>query len=236
MSENVSEKAVGSDYPISKKYGPSTKEGEFEIHDNGGRPYRVMVSPQEKKAYVYTYWNVIGKGDKTSCDDLTHLLREINYLRYWPGYDPQYPAYLGNSLLFEIGVHEYVHVTDSIYRFCTQEPIQYFVSPVGNSDVPYPYAFNDQHVYFIGDTGKDNFISMDFEQMGTYARQGDIAGYVYGHQCWDPEHHQEHLDSIPRPMRGSRYPIREICRTYRSTPIQGYHEMNERRFYTKIYS
>lgn len=46
----------------------------------------------------------------------------------------------GNSILINVGEYEYIHIGASIFSFKTDSKVVSYVSPVGNSGVPYPYA------------------------------------------------------------------------------------------------
>jgi hypothetical protein len=43
----------------------------------------------------------------------------------------------------------YLHVGIDIFTFKTQEPIEKYFSPIGNSAVPYPFARSENYVYFM---------------------------------------------------------------------------------------
>lgn len=62
----------------------------------------------------------------------------------------------GNSILLELprNKHSYAHIGSNIFEFETTEPITEFVSPVGNSDVPYPVALSDNYIYFLAGPNK----------------------------------------------------------------------------------
>ena len=45
--------------------------------------------------------------------------------------------------------HRYVYVGEKIFSFTTDHRITKYVSPVGNSDVPYPYAVDKNNVHYL---------------------------------------------------------------------------------------
>jgi len=67
------------------------------------------------------------------------------------------PDFLGNSILLYLGSigsagskkYKYVFIGHVISIFETDEPIINYVSPVGNSDVPYPYAETENKIYLM---------------------------------------------------------------------------------------
>ena len=57
--------------------------------------------------------------------------------------------YLGNSILLQVSKNKYIFIGYKIYSFLTNVQIVKFVSPVGNSTVPYPYAINSKGYYYF---------------------------------------------------------------------------------------
>ena len=60
---------------------------------------------------------------------------------YSGGYGDEFD---GNSILVHISENKYVYIGSSIYSFESQAKIIRYISPVGNSDVPYPYAIDEK--------------------------------------------------------------------------------------------
>lgn len=105
---------------------------QYKIHDNGGRPFLVHITG--KKAIVYEqdleYDDCLEYKDKP--------VLSFSYVKIFVGK----PS--GNSLLFLTGKNTYIHVGCEIYQFKTKLPIVKFESPIGNSDIPYPYAITSK--------------------------------------------------------------------------------------------
>jgi|TARA_B110000305_G_C19114205_1_gene481206 hypothetical protein len=57
--------------------------------------------------------------------------------------------FIGNSILLQITKNKYVFICDKIFSFTSKSEIKKFVSPVGNSDVPYPYAVDVDGRYYL---------------------------------------------------------------------------------------
>jgi hypothetical protein len=55
----------------------------------------------------------------------------------------------GNSILCEISKLEYVYLGDIIMSFTSISPIVKYISPIGNSDVPYPFAIDSNKNYYL---------------------------------------------------------------------------------------
>jgi hypothetical protein len=118
------------------------------IHDNGGRPFQVVAS--SFGIDIYTYSDDDLYSDRDAVYDVL-LLHIPSFIGYWPGFDSSYYAMHGNSILIQKTPHTYIEVGWNIYRFTTTEPILEYISPVGNSDVPYPVAYSKNYVYFMLD-------------------------------------------------------------------------------------
>jgi hypothetical protein len=61
----------------------------------------------------------------------------------------------GNSVLIKLGTnddkYEYVYIGSEIFNFTTEDEILEYHSPIGNSDVPYPYAVGAKNTYLMLD-------------------------------------------------------------------------------------
>ena len=63
--------------------------------------------------------------------------RKNEFTKFGGGYGPEFD---GNSILIHVHENEYIFVGHRIFSFRPAFPIVDFKSPVGNNDVPYPYA------------------------------------------------------------------------------------------------
>jgi hypothetical protein len=112
---------------------------EYLIHDNGGRPFRVSVVDENHV-----------RVDKIDTDQ--QILEFQGLAGIFIGASPKNPMtefsggfgdkFLGNSILLHVAGLTYVFLGHEIYQFDALAPIKTFVSPVGNNDVPYPFAFD----------------------------------------------------------------------------------------------
>ena len=57
--------------------------------------------------------------------------------------------YYGNNILLNIKNKNYVYIGKEIYSFTAYNDIKKFVSPIGNSGVPYSYAIDKDDRYYI---------------------------------------------------------------------------------------
>lgn len=119
-------------------------------HYNGERPFKVVI--QNHTVHVYEH------------DSLAWSTKHAR--RVFVGESPaDHPATVysenckGNSVLIEIASRDYMFVGHGLFRFSTIDHIRDngdddwhnhgFVSPVGNFDVPYPYAVDEGGRYYL---------------------------------------------------------------------------------------
>lgn len=132
----------------------------YQTHDNGARPFRVFVDEKDKVAVITL---ITPTEFANECYPFV-VNKRFPFQKVWIGKSPlnemtefsrgHGPKFDGNSILFYLGEHEkshtYMFVGDSIKVFRTEIPIHSFESPVGNSDVPYPFATSrDGKTYYL---------------------------------------------------------------------------------------
>jgi hypothetical protein len=134
-------------------------------HDNYDRPFCVYIDELNDEVSVYKRDDDEGEGeyeDDDSSTDLknyTKLIQKFKADKIFIGESPVNPMtefsggygpeFDGNSILLKIHEKEYVFIGYQIYSFKTKNEIVSFVSPVGNNDVPYPYAIDDKDNYYF---------------------------------------------------------------------------------------
>ena len=143
---------------------------EYLIHDNGGRPFKVVVSNNHVIVYKRT------KEEEQRAEDFDQdiddekaydknmkrlyshkLLEWKNVVRVFIGHHPpNVPktwsgdfVSAGNSILVHVKGKTYVSIGMSIDEFEAEEPITEYLSEVGNSDVPYPIALSPNYAYLM---------------------------------------------------------------------------------------
>ncbi len=154
------------------------KGKKYYIHDNGGRPFEVIVN----KNIVSIYKRVKYDGRKHgNYDKLPYdvFITKLKAKKVIIGKDPTWKIKGdGNSILLEMGKNKYVCITDNIFEFSLEdgdEFVKYF-SLVGNSDVPYPVLL-----------GKNYFYSMIDKTRGSksyFPENYSIADYENGHDFY----------------------------------------------------
>ncbi len=127
---------------------------QYTILDNGGEPFKVSINENhyEKNLQVFTY-------NDEDYNNYNRLVYETDFINVFIGRHPKSEKmyakdfnkdYDGNSILVEIGDNEYVFIGWNIYKFKSLNKINYYLSIVGNNDVPYPFAIDiDNNIYLM---------------------------------------------------------------------------------------
>lgn len=116
----------------------------YQTLDNGGQPFEV-----EFKGNDFTVRHV-NFDDEKGTYSVGKKIKSGKCLKYWIGKSPKNemttfsgghgPEYDGNSILIQLTSTRYLQIGWTVYEFTWKEPILDYISPVGNSSVPYPYA------------------------------------------------------------------------------------------------
>src|SRR5947207_349394 len=120
------------------------------IHDNGFRPFQVFVRHKNIKIFAMDSQNDEDDSDSDGNYSYSIPIKTIkNFIGYWNGFDTSDNALHGNSLLIHLAENKYMYIGSKIYTFTTQDEIIDYLSPVGNSDVPYPVAYGTKNIYIM---------------------------------------------------------------------------------------
>jgi hypothetical protein len=134
-----------------KKKGIKT----YTMLDNGGAPFVADVSPSNIEIWSQTFNDSDGiqsymRNRKIINTPYKKIFIGDNDLKFKEGIAPK-GMYPGNSILIQTGPGKYIYSGHEIYSLETKdgEEINKYYSPVGNSQVPYPYAVGENYTYFI---------------------------------------------------------------------------------------
>ena len=117
----------------------------YKIHDNGAIPF-----------IVHDYGNKVDVYEQT--DNMQKKILDFKYKKIFIGDNVlNFKGYVtkgtgkGNTILLEIEPNEYVYIGNEIKKFHTKldDVIIRYISPIGNSDVPYPYAIGKTFTYLM---------------------------------------------------------------------------------------
>ena len=164
---HIEQNICGSKIDAFKTDLPEGKKGykHYLIHDNGGRPFAVYISSKHDAVSIYKlpeefkviHYDEIRKKDsykyyselikKYKCKDVFIGKSPKNEMTksskgYGKGFD-------GNTILVKLSDKRYIYIGDGIFEFTSLHKIVDYQSPVGNSDVPYPYAIDEKDNYYL---------------------------------------------------------------------------------------
>ena len=130
--------------------------------DNGGHPFEVVVAP-DRTVTIYPQKPEGQVDDEKPMHlwyDRRHPVFKQRVAQVFVGHSPldamtsfsagHGPSQDGNSILLRLkaDAHTYLYVGERVYTFEAGGEITRYVSPVGNSSVPYPYAVDDRRNRF----------------------------------------------------------------------------------------
>lgn len=129
------------DYDVESKINKTTS---YCIHDNGGRPFKVVLTKDEFS--VYKSSNV----DSLASPYNVVVIKPKKYKRVFVGKCPVHGSkFDGNSILVNVAGKSYIYIGSSIYSFTTKDNIVGYKSPIIGSDVAYPYAYGEVNTYLL---------------------------------------------------------------------------------------
>lgn len=114
----------------------------YDVHDNGGRPFQVSVKPGEISVAVR----------HDGPDEPTTFYKSFETEHVWVGSDSTHGAKgRGNSILALLRNGKYIWIGHEIIEFSLAkgDEVVAFKSPIGPSDVPYPYIIGRTHTYLL---------------------------------------------------------------------------------------
>ena len=167
LKEYISDQICGERIPAVKTEVDEFKKGfkHYLIHDNGGRPFALYISPKHDSVSIYKYpkeyFEPSGNyfTDKTYVKYYSELVKKIKCKDVFIGISPKNSMtefgkgygkkFDGNTNLVKISDKRYVYVGESIFEFESLNKIVEYHSPVGNNDVPYPYAIDEKGNYYL---------------------------------------------------------------------------------------
>jgi hypothetical protein len=152
---------------IKQWYKLKGKVKNYITHDNGSRPFRVVVTDNkiiifkstvlfetDKKLQNKMFNNKIIFDPWSSCMIISKFKNVFigkHSNKYIPSGSSSDLAQ-GNTILIELSRLTYlVIVANVIQQFKTLEKINKYFSPVGPNDSPYPFALTDNYAYLIGE-------------------------------------------------------------------------------------
>jgi hypothetical protein len=184
-TKNLKEQAIEN-----KKKDKMELQGLYDIyliHDNGGTPFEVLVNEDKNHLLVRLY--DIDQSYESGTIHPSKPILDVIYSRIFLGGKlsdellKQYRFEWGNSILIQLVDDKYIYVGSQIYEFTSKNPILEYFSPIGNNDVPYPFARSANETYLmIENVIIDNTIlTQEQEKYPEYAHCPYSLYYNYGY-------------------------------------------------------
>lgn len=124
----------------------------YYTHDNGSRPFKVVFKENEVSIHKMTNY----ENNKYTYGE---LIKTYKPKKIFIGKSPKNKMTLfsggfgnkfnGNSILLQITHTNYIYIGEEIFSFKTNSQIIKYISPVGNNDVPYPHAIDEDNYYYL---------------------------------------------------------------------------------------
>lgn len=151
----------------------------YETHANGGRPFRVDVHPQTASGNIPVDVKCLEPVVATL--GARELSLHYDCARVFIGRDTYVAAdesapHPGNTILLHLGDSQYIYVGETIkYLDLGGDIIGGYMSPIGNNDVPYPFAVSATHIYLLLDNVRVPICELDqIAQQDPYAVYYDM--------------------------------------------------------------
>jgi hypothetical protein len=171
------------------------QNGSYITQFNGDEKYRIhiedkIVNVYDNTKYCYTDSDDFSDSDEYNDFENSTLLKTYYVKQFFVGksYKTETTRYSetanshndGNSILLYINNNEYVYINNRIHTFNSYGKIINFYAPVGNNDVPYPYAVDEYNNIYI--MSEEIMIPMTLELMSDMADDDDPSYYYYTHE------------------------------------------------------
>ena len=198
ISKSIIENYCGDKQFLMKQTAPKINHlgcKKYFIHDNGGRPFLAYVGKTDVYIYKINEKYEIknenyNRKNKNNSWMYTQLVKEYkNVVKIYIGKSPLNPStkfsgghgksFDGNSILLQLTNNKCISIGWNIYEFTLLDNIENYYSPVGNSDVPYPFIIGDKYIYFMLDK---TYIDRKYLPTNlTKTEMTDLYSFYYGH-------------------------------------------------------
>ena len=185
----VEEYMDGKNGKLMKELKQMSNKKHYYTHDNSGRPFLVYIikgnilvyripkkvnnfkNRKADKSYDFMWRWIQYLGLPQSMLYSEKLLSFNKPKKIYIGESPKNPMteysgghgdkFKGNSILLHLSGNKYVFIGLSIIQFSLQkgDSVEKYWSPVGNSDVPYPFIIGAKYIYFMME---DMYVSREY--------------------------------------------------------------------------
>lgn len=144
-------------------------------HYNSVPTYKVDVSPGDFSVFVINPTEDCFEYNGNPSCYTSQVISQTKYMEIFLGKDALSPKNDNNTVLIHVGKKKYIVVCDDIYSFTAPEKITHYASPVGPSDVPYPYAMSKSYIYLLAYRVYFRKESIDMEKLRKHS--SEVFGY-----------------------------------------------------------
>ena len=176
---------IGQIDPIKTTGNPSNasikKLGYYMTHDNGGRPYKVVITRRRNRFVVKVYrfvamdeskptshkdyfvfekqpafnilaWRVFVASRKSLPIGEQHDFRPSDWCDYENASGDKHMYYDGHVVVCQVAHNRFVYICERVYRFCTLSKVTAFYSFIRGTDGVYACFVDEEHnVYSLSD-------------------------------------------------------------------------------------
>lgn len=138
----------------------------FITHDNGGSPYKVHIDKTTVTVFeqdddlrdsVWELTKAKGRKERDKCLAFVYVKKVYQirnarkvYVGEYKGRKYKYSKLdKGNSVLVQLTQNKFAFIGNQIFTFKAKDMIESYQSPIGNSDVPYPWASGKTFTYLL---------------------------------------------------------------------------------------
>jgi hypothetical protein len=123
----------------------------YDIHDNGGRPFRVYVDGSTISIYKCKDDQVYDTLIKTIKAKNVYIGKSTGRPRGADHGSASPTFWDGNTILLHLSGKRYMYIGHEIYEFDMLDTFDSYYSMIGHSDVPYPVLVGSEYAYFLLD-------------------------------------------------------------------------------------
>lgn len=149
-------------------------------HNNGIQSFCVYINENNNGVHVYKCKD---EENDEEDKDFQEYVASYNPVKIFIGKSPlnsqtifsggHGPYFDGNSILLKMDTNNYIFIGTEIYSFTTEYEIVSFSSPIGNNDLPYPFAIDtEKNYYFLN----DEYAVMKIDDV---SKRSDPYSYLY---------------------------------------------------------
>ena len=157
----------------------------YYTHDNGGRPFKVVVTKAKSGCQVKVYQEKFDEDKDEYNFETSKCFLSLIVPRVFVARESDAPPQVrkrkdfwhedGHVVVLEVNSHESIYIGESVYKFKTLAKLERLESYIGNNDVPYPCVVDQDHNVYL-------FIENQIIKRLTrkaFGNSGDVYDFYY---------------------------------------------------------